>query len=337
MKHARYYWLLLAESHLTRRLFESMVRRIELLPLPAGRPTSDWADFSREHGREREGCRKDRSKAGQFHPLGRLMRTKTGLFSPPSGCGPAVGCIWGAKVVPLAGLKPIVEIPAEGGFEMPDLSTPLHLNMWRAYRQRNSVRKRISRAVREILLSRDIYGLEWGDPEVVEPLRFIRDRHVLPYVSPERAAVEIGPGGGRWTRYLLGFKTLYVVDYHPELLAELKRSFNRPNMKFVRNNGCDFPGIEEGSVDFIFSFGCFVHLEASLIKAYLKNIGTILKRGGNAVIQYSDKSKIMAQLNAEFSDNTPERMRQMVSESGLQILEEDLTTMWHSSLIRFAP
>jgi len=36
VKHARYYWLLLAESHLTRRLFGAMVRRIELLPLPAG-------------------------------------------------------------------------------------------------------------------------------------------------------------------------------------------------------------------------------------------------------------------------------------------------------------
>jgi hypothetical protein len=36
VKHARHYWLLLAESHLTRRLFASMVRRIELLPLPAG-------------------------------------------------------------------------------------------------------------------------------------------------------------------------------------------------------------------------------------------------------------------------------------------------------------
>ena len=36
LKHARYYWLLLAESHLTRRLFASMLRRIELLPAPAG-------------------------------------------------------------------------------------------------------------------------------------------------------------------------------------------------------------------------------------------------------------------------------------------------------------
>ena len=36
IKHARYYWLLLAESHLTRRLFGSMVRRIKALPVPGG-------------------------------------------------------------------------------------------------------------------------------------------------------------------------------------------------------------------------------------------------------------------------------------------------------------
>jgi hypothetical protein len=36
VKHARYYWLLLAESHLTRRLFGSMLRRIAALPMPSG-------------------------------------------------------------------------------------------------------------------------------------------------------------------------------------------------------------------------------------------------------------------------------------------------------------
>ena len=34
--HARYCWLLLAESHLTRRLFGSMVRRVDALPVTAG-------------------------------------------------------------------------------------------------------------------------------------------------------------------------------------------------------------------------------------------------------------------------------------------------------------
>jgi len=36
VKHARYYWLLLAESHLTRRLFGAMLGRIEALSSPAG-------------------------------------------------------------------------------------------------------------------------------------------------------------------------------------------------------------------------------------------------------------------------------------------------------------
>ena len=36
IKHARYYWLLLAESHLTRQLFGGMLRRIATVASPAG-------------------------------------------------------------------------------------------------------------------------------------------------------------------------------------------------------------------------------------------------------------------------------------------------------------
>jgi hypothetical protein len=36
VKHARFDWLLLAESRLTRRLFAAMLRQIELLPLSSG-------------------------------------------------------------------------------------------------------------------------------------------------------------------------------------------------------------------------------------------------------------------------------------------------------------
>ena len=36
IKHARYHWLLLAESHLTRRLFGSMLHKIGALLSPAG-------------------------------------------------------------------------------------------------------------------------------------------------------------------------------------------------------------------------------------------------------------------------------------------------------------
>jgi hypothetical protein len=36
VKHARYYWLMLAEGYLTRRLFGSMVRRIGALAFATG-------------------------------------------------------------------------------------------------------------------------------------------------------------------------------------------------------------------------------------------------------------------------------------------------------------
>jgi len=36
IQHARCYWLVLAESHLTRRLFAGMLRKIAALRSPAG-------------------------------------------------------------------------------------------------------------------------------------------------------------------------------------------------------------------------------------------------------------------------------------------------------------
>lgn len=166
-------------------------------------------------------------------------------------------------------------------------------------------------------------------------MQFVRDRFVSPYINPKHVALEIGPGGGRWTRYLVGFRELYVVDFHAEILGELRRTLSLPKMRFVQNNGSDFPGIEARSIDFLFSFGCFVHLEQDIIAGYLDSIRYILKPGGNAIIHYSDKSKAMAQVNQSFSHNNPELMRSMVTGAGFRVIEEDLTTLWHSSIIRF--
>ena len=47
VKHARYYWLLLVEGYLARRLFGAMLQRIWALPVP-GRLTG--AEFSKKGG-----------------------------------------------------------------------------------------------------------------------------------------------------------------------------------------------------------------------------------------------------------------------------------------------
>ncbi len=85
---------------------------------------------------------------------------------------------------------------------MPLLSDTIHLDMLHASHRNEEPRKL------------GIYGLQWGDPEVSVPLKFIRDRYIRPYIDFDHTAVEIGPGGGRWTRYLLSFRCLYALDYH---------------------------------------------------------------------------------------------------------------------------
>ena len=186
---------------------------------------------------------------------------------------------------------------------------------------------------RELTQGPAIYGLEWGDPETLAPLQYIRDRFVLPFVNPDHVALDIGCGGGRWTRYLLGFKHVYPVDYYQELVTEFRRTFARyRHVTAIKNNGTDFPGVPAQSVDYILSFGCFGHINQTLIDEYLANIKTILKPGGNAVIHYSDKNKIMAQ-QPGFADNTPEQMRALVLRHGYEIVQEDTTTMWNGAII----
>src|ERR1700744_338119 len=115
---------------------------------------------------------------------------------------------------------------------MPDLDTSLHVDMLAEHR-RESRYQRFLRVFRE--LRSPLYGLQWGDPDFVPPLNFIKERYVIPYVRADHVAVEIGPGGGRWTRYLCGFKTLYAIDYHDALLDELRRNFGKcRNIKFVK-------------------------------------------------------------------------------------------------------
>jgi SAM-dependent methyltransferase len=245
---------------------------------------------------------------------------------------------------------------------MPPLDTSLHLDMLRRSRTNPVVRRlklaatalrssegpwegyggeattvgeRVTAAARLLFARKPLYGLEWGDPEALAVLRHVRDHFLLPYVTAESTVLEIGPGGGRWTRYLLGARRIYLIDYHQELLDELARSFRDPRLTMIRNHGSDFPGVPEGAVDFLFSFGCFVHLDLDIIEGYLDNVRGVLKPDGIAVLHYADKTKPGAQRKSSFSDNDPERMRAGITSRGFTIYEEDTTSISHSAIVRF--
>jgi hypothetical protein len=217
---------------------------------------------------------------------------------------------------------------------MPKLDTSLHLDMLRMGKRRG-LASRLGIAAKALFGPDPIYGMEWGNPENSPPLGYMRDHFLKPYINPGATIVEIGPGGGRWTRYMLSARHIYAVDYHQELLDELRSGFNRPDITFVKNGGDDFPGVPDGAADLVFSFGCFVHLDIDIIERYLANMRRLLKPESNVVLHYADKTKPLARSNIGFSNNDPETMRALVLRQDYSIREEDTVTMWHSAIVRF--
>ncbi len=87
VRHARYYWLLLAEGHLSRRLFGSMLRMIAALPLPDGYRTR--TESKRALGSHPAGKCQRRGRLGLARPAQRLRRTaKTSRTTTPNGPAP---------------------------------------------------------------------------------------------------------------------------------------------------------------------------------------------------------------------------------------------------------
>jgi ubiquinone/menaquinone biosynthesis C-methylase UbiE len=180
------------------------------------------------------------------------------------------------------------------------------------------------------------YGLHWGNPETAPALRYTRNRYLLPFVGPDKTVIEIGPGGGRWTRYLKSAKTVYAVDYHQELLDELTKNVKDPNVIKIKNDGHNFPGIADSSIDFVFSFDVFVHLDVDIIDQYLVEMYRVMKPESMAVLHYSDKTKNEGFRDKTFSSNCPEIMRSLVRRRKFKILDESLTLFIHSAIMLFA-
>jgi hypothetical protein len=71
VKHARYYWLLLAEGHLTRRRCGAMLGRMALLPIPTGPQmvVKSAAESALPGGWARRSVAETGRKIGQFRQL----------------------------------------------------------------------------------------------------------------------------------------------------------------------------------------------------------------------------------------------------------------------------
>ena len=101
----------------------------------------------------------------------------------------------------------------------------------------------------------------------------------MPYLSQETTVLEIAPGHGRWTNEMVEHcARLILVDVSSSCIEFCKNRFVAyDNMVYIVNDGQMLPGVANASVDFVWSFDSFVHMEIDVIESYLAEIQRVLK------------------------------------------------------------
>lgn len=91
---------------------------------------------------------------------------------------------------------------------------------------------------------------------------------------PSRSILEIAPGYGRWTRFLLTFCERYVgVDISPVCVAACRNNFSDVgHAKFIQNDGISLSEIPDCSIDLVFSFDSLVHAEFDVFQRYVPQL-----------------------------------------------------------------
>jgi SAM-dependent methyltransferase len=113
-------------------------------------------------------------------------------------------------------------------------------------------------------------------------------RFLDPYLGPDVDVLEVAPGYGRWTEFMVGHsRSLVLVDLVANSIDVCRERFgSHPEVSFIANDGRSLPVASE-SVDLIWSFGGFVHIDPKDVDSYLAEIRRVLRPGGRYVIHHS--------------------------------------------------
>lgn len=133
-------------------------------------------------------------------------------------------------------------------------------------------------------------------------------------------AVEIGPGHGRLTAYLKNCcSSLVLVDIAPNCIEFCRERFrDDAHLEYFVNDGGSLRFLEDGSVDFVFSFDSLVHADLRVITDYIAEIERVLRIGGRAVLHHSNLASLIDQKPASgLLDNRHLRSRDVGADLAL--------------------
>jgi SAM-dependent methyltransferase len=129
-------------------------------------------------------------------------------------------------------------------------------------------------------------GEEWSQSEQWKQslIRCVLQRQI----AENSSILEIGPGAGRWTAALLERARAYVgIDISSTCIALCSERFGAdPRARFAVGSGRDLAGVGDGTIDAIWSFDVFVHINRAEVDGYAQEFVRVLVPGGIAVIHH---------------------------------------------------
>jgi len=151
------------------------------------------------------------------------------------------------------------------------------------------------------------------------------DEVLLRYIERGKTVLEIGPGAGRWTAPLQKTaKHLIVVDLSDKCIELCRMRFaDCDNIEFFVNNGNNLSFLTDESIDFVWSFDVFVHINAWDTEKYLGEFARILRKEGLAVIHHPKGGQITeSEDNGWRSNTTSELFCGMIEKHGLTLVSQ---------------
>jgi SAM-dependent methyltransferase len=133
----------------------------------------------------------------------------------------------------------------------------------------------------------DEWSAWWGDTPALWHGALLPRIHTF---VPAGTVLEIAPGYGRWTQYLKDLADrLVIVDLTQGCIDHCRERFaDAGNIEYHVNDGRSLDMVEDGSIDFVFSFDSLVHAESDVLGAYLEQLARKLKPDGVGFIHHSN-------------------------------------------------
>lgn len=152
----------------------------------------------------------------------------------------------------------------------------------------------------------------------------LRRTFIVPNVRPESTALEIGPGHGRWSALLQPkVSTLHLVDLSSSCIEFCrKRLTSHVNVRYHVNDGRTLPMLEAASVDFVWSFDTFVHIEETEVRSYARELRRVMKPQSMGVIHHPGNPTQEQRQNGMRSLVNSRAFATILAENGLHMIRQ---------------